>query len=75
MADKFIPQSQGNKYNLGNNVTTSSSDQAIELFLWRELEAVHLLVEKGAHHNALFIPDAYLFKGLAEKVGAKRAEL
>ena len=52
---------------MGNNVSTSSSDQAIEHFLRRELDEV-LRVRRGEHHGVLFIPDMFLFKGLVEKV-------
>ena len=54
-------------YNLGNNISTTSSDKAIEYFLLRDMEKV-LRVRDGKHHDVIFIPDTFLFKGLVEKV-------
>ena len=44
----------------------------MEHFLQRELDEV-LQVRRGGHHNVLFIPDTFLFKGLVEKVITNQA--
>ena len=58
---------QGITYNLGHGASTNLSDKAIEHFLKRDLEDV-LRVQQGEHHRVMFVPDAFLFKDLTEKV-------
>lgn len=67
LKEAFIFKGHDIKYNLGNGASTNLSDKAIERFLKRELEDV-LRVQQGEHHRVMFVPDAFLFKDLTEKV-------
>ena len=54
------------KYNLGNTDQTESPEQATEVFLTREFPQI--LKSATQPHDAVFIPDSFVYGGIAAKV-------
>jgi hypothetical protein len=54
------------KYKLGYDINSTNPDEATEEFLRREFEEV--LAWKTNPHDALFIPDSFIYGGVAAKV-------
>ncbi len=54
------------KYNLGNTDQTESPEQATEVFLTREFPQI--LQSATQPHDAVFIPDSFVYGGIAAKV-------
>jgi hypothetical protein len=57
------------KYNLGNTDQTESPEQATEVFLRREFP--QFLKSTTQPHDSVFIPDSFIYGGIAAKVFGK----
>ncbi len=54
------------KYNLGNTAQTESAEKATEVFLKREFP--QFLKSTTQPHDSVFIPDSFIYGGIAAKV-------
>ncbi len=54
------------KYNLGNTDQTQSAEEATAVFLRREFP--QFLQSKTQPHDFVFIPDSFIYGGIAAKV-------
>jgi hypothetical protein len=54
------------KYNLGNTNQAKSPEQATEVFLRREFP--QFLQSTTQPHDSVFIPDSFIYGGIAAKV-------